>query len=45
MSASDVVVLTRGNKRDAFYVDNIGFKKVDQFLQKKPRKIERGEAR
>lgn len=45
MSASDVVVLTRGNKREAFYVDNIGFKKVDQFPQKKPRKIERGEAR
>lgn len=45
MSVSDVVVLNRGGKREAFYVDNIGFKKVDQFLQKKPRKIERGEAR
>lgn len=45
MSVSDVVVLTRGNKREAFYVDNIGFKKADKFLQKKPRKIERGEAR
>ena len=45
MSVSDVVVLTRGNKREAFYVDNIGFKRTDEFLRKKPRKIERGEAR
>ena len=48
MSVSDIVVLTQGGKKTAYYADTIGFKKAPEFLmqqrtQKKHK--ERGEAR
>ena len=48
MSVSDIVVLTQGGKKTAYYADTIGFKEVPKFLaqqrvQKKHK--ERGEAR
>ena len=48
MSVSDMVVLTQGGKKTAYYADSIGFKEVPEFLaqqrvQKKHK--ERGEAR
>ena len=48
MSVSDIVVLTQGGRKTAYYADTIGFKEVPEFLaqqrvQKKHR--ERGEAR
>ena len=48
MSVSDIVVLTQGGKKTAYYADTIGFKEVPEFLaqqrvQKKHR--DRGEAR
>lgn len=48
MSVSDIVVLTQGGKKTAYYADSIGFKEVPEFLaqqrvQKKHK--ERGEAR
>ena len=48
LSVSDVVVLTQGGKKTAYYADTIGFKEVPEFLaqqrvQKKHK--ERGEAR
>ena len=48
MSVSDIVVLTQGGKKTAYYADTIGFKEVPEFLaqqraQKKHK--ERGEAR
>ena len=33
MSVSDVVVLNRGGTKKAYYVDNIGFQKAEQFLK------------
>lgn len=48
LSVSDIVVLTQGGKKTAYYADSIGFKEVPEFLaqqrvQKKHK--ERGEAR
>ena len=48
MSVSDIVVLTQGGRKTAYYADTIGFKKAPEFLaqqrvQKKHK--ERGEAR
>mgnify|MGYP002673134436 CR=1 FL=1 len=48
LSVSDIVVLTQGGKKTAYYADTIGFKEVPEFLaqqrvQKKHK--ERGEAR
>ena len=48
MSVSDIVVLTQGGKKTAYYADTFGFQEVPEFLarqrvQKKHR--ERGEAR
>lgn len=48
MSVSDIVVLTQGGKKTAYFADTIGFKEVPEFLaqqrvQKKHK--ERGEAR
>ena len=48
MSVSDIVVLTQGGKKTAYYADTIGFQEVPEFLaqqrvQKKHK--ERGEAR
>ena len=48
LSVSDVVVLTQGGRKTAYYADTIGFKEVPEFLaqqrvQKKHK--ERGEAR
>ena len=48
MSVSDIVVLTQGGKKTAYYTDSVGFKEVPEFLvqqrtQKKHK--ERGEAR
>ena len=48
MSVSDIVVLTKGGKKTAYYADTIGFKEAPEFLaqqrlQKKHK--ERGEAR
>ena len=48
MSVSDIVVLTQGGRKTAYYADTIGFKEVPEFLaqqrvQKKHK--ERGEAR
>ena len=48
MSVSDIVVLTQGGKKTAYYADTIGFKEIPEFLaqqrvQKKHK--ERGEAR
>ena len=33
MSMSDVVVIQRGGKRNAYYVDRFDFKEVKQFLR------------
>ena len=48
LSVSDIVVLTQGGKKTAYYTDSVGFKEVPEFLmqqrtQKKHK--ERGEAR
>ena len=32
MSVSDIVVLTQGGKKTAYYADTIGFKEVPEFL-------------
>ena len=46
MSVSDVLVVNRGGKKTAYYVDSFGFQEVKQFFkQKGPKKRERGEAR
>ncbi|MCF2676683.1 hypothetical protein I6E44_09225 [Pseudoflavonifractor phocaeensis] len=46
MSVSDVLVVNRGGKKTAYYVDSFGFQEVKQFFkQKGPKKKERGEAR
>lgn len=48
MSVSDIVVLTQGGRKTAYYADTIGFKEVPEFLaQQRVRKKhkERGEAR
>ena len=47
LSVSDVLVINRGGTRNAYYVDDIGFKEVKRFLPRTrttPKK-ERGEAR
>lgn len=39
MSVSDVLVVNRGGKKTAYYVDNFGFQEVKQFFkQKAPQK-------
>ena len=49
LSVSDIVVLTQGGKKAAYYVDTVGFKEVPEFLaqkqQTKNKHRERGEAR
>ena len=49
MSVSDVVVLTQGGKKTAYYADTIGFKEVTEFLAQqqkaKNKRKERGDAR
>ena len=49
LSVSDIVVLTQGEKKTAYYVDTVGFKEVPEFLaqkqQTKNKHRERGEAR
>ena len=35
MSVSDIVVLTQGGKKTAYYADSIGFKEVPEFLTQK----------
>lgn len=53
MSVSDIVVVTRGGEKHAYYVDSVGFEPIDRLFQPKqqsrasrtPKKKERGEAR
>ena len=49
MSVSDVVVLTQGGKKTAYYADTISFKEVTEFLAQqqkaKNKRKERGDAR
>ena len=49
LSVSDIVVLTQGGKRTAYYVDTVGFKEVPEFLaqkqQTKNKHKERGDER
>lgn len=49
LSVSDIVVLTQGGKKAAYYVDTVGFKEVPEFLtqkqQEKNRHRERGNER
>ena len=49
MSVSDIVVLTQGGKKTAYYADTFGFKEVPEFLEQpqkaKNKQKERGEAR
>lgn len=45
LSESDVIVVKRGRKRKAYYVDNVGFQEVPSFLKGLQRLKERGEAR
>ena len=49
MSMSDIVVLTQGGKKTAYYADTFGFKEVPEFLEQpqkaKNKQKERGEAR
>lgn len=53
MSVSDIVVVTRGGEKHAYYVDSAGYEQVDELLQPKqknrasrsPKKKDRGEAR
>ena len=46
---SDVVVLTQGGKKTAYYADAVGFQEVPEFLEQpqkaKNKRKERGEAR
>ena len=35
MSVSDIVVLTQGGKKTAYYTDSVGFKEVPEFLTQK----------
>ena len=35
MSVSDIVVLTQGGKKTAYYTDSVGFKGVPEFLTQK----------
>ena len=35
MSVSDIVVVTRGGEKHAYYVDSVGFEQVDELLQPK----------
>ena len=45
LSESDVIVVKRGSKRNAYYVDAVGFQEVPSFLKGLQRLKERGEAR
>lgn len=45
LSESDVIVVKRGSKRNAYYVDAVGFQEVPNFLKGLQRLKERGEAR
>ena len=41
MSMSDVVVVSRGGEKKAFYVDSIGFQEAKRFLDPPVRKKKR----
>ena len=45
LSESDVIVVKRGSKRNAYYVDAVGFQEVPSFLKRLQKLKERGEAR
>ena len=45
LSESDVIVVKRGSKRNAYYVDSVGFQEVPSFLKGLQKLKERGEAR
>ena len=45
LSESDVIVVQRGGKRKAYYVDAVGFQEVPSFLRGLQKLKERGEAR
>lgn len=45
LSESDVIVVKRGSKRKAYYVDAVGFQEVPSFLKGLQKLKERGEAR
>ena len=45
LSESDVIVVKRGSKRNAYYVDAVGFQEVPSFLKGLLKLKERGEAR
>ena len=45
LSESDVIVVKRGSKRKAYYVDAVGFQEAPSFLKGLQRLKERGEAR
>ena len=45
LSESDVIVVKRGSKRNAYYVDAVGFQEVPSFLKGLQKLKERGEAR
>jgi hypothetical protein len=45
LSESDVIVVKRGSKRNAYYVDAVDFQEVPSFLKGLQKLKERGEAR
>ena len=45
LSESDVIVVKRGSKRNAYHVDAVGFQEVPSFLKGLQKLKERGEAR
>ena len=45
LSESDVIVVKRGSKRNAYYVDAVGFQEVPSFLKGLQKLKERGKAR
>ena len=45
LSESDVIVVKRSSKRNAYYVDAVGFQEVPSFLKGLQKLKERGEAR
>ncbi len=45
LSESDVLIVKRGSKRKAYYVDAVGFQEVPSFLKGLQKLKERGEAR
>ena len=45
LSESDVLIVKRGSKKKAYYVDAVGFQEVPNFLKGLQKPKERGEAR